>query len=164
MKLYKVPFFVLCVMVIATTIAHVGYAQDSPADFENAHNAARSQVGVPPLKWDDTVAAYALNYANQNKGPNCKDTDHSNGPYGENLAWDSGDVSGAEAVRRWVDEKANYDYSSNSCDGVCGHYTQVVWRDSVRLGCAKVKCDNNGGTFIICNYDPAGNVDGQKPY
>jgi pathogenesis-related protein 1 len=39
----------------------------------------------------------------------------------------------------------------------------VVWGNSVSLGCAKVTC-SAGGTFIVCNYDPPGNVVGQKPY
>ncbi|KAF7842861.1 Cysteine-rich secretory protein, allergen V5/Tpx-1-related [Senna tora] len=47
---------------------------------------------------------------------------------------------------------------------LCLHYTQVVWLDSVHIGCAEVKCDNNADTFIICNYDPPGNFDGQTPY
>lgn len=29
------------------------------------------------------------------------------------------------AVKRWVDEKANYNYQSRTCTDVCGHYTQV---------------------------------------
>ncbi|KAE8692991.1 Pathoproteinsis-related protein 1C [Hibiscus syriacus] len=64
-----------------------------------------------------------------------------------------------------VNERADYDYNSNSCASgkVRGHYTQVVWRNSVRLGCAKVRC-NNGGTFIGCNYAPPGNIRGQRPY
>ena len=73
-------------------------------------------------------------------------------------------VLGIDVVKLWVNEKANYDYNSNSCvGGECLHYTQVVWRNSVRLGCAKVRC-NNGGTFIGCNYDLPGNYVGQKPY
>ncbi|KAK2998900.1 hypothetical protein RJ639_023346, partial [Escallonia herrerae] len=39
---------------------------------------------------------------------------------------------------------------------MCGHYTQVVWRNSVRLGCARVQ-SNSGWWFIACNYDPPGN-------
>ena len=45
-------------------------------------------------------------------------------------------------------------YNSNSCiGGECGHYIQVVWVNSLRIECAKVRC-NNGGTFIVYNYDP----------
>ncbi|KAK1572516.1 hypothetical protein Q3G72_033915 [Acer saccharum] len=139
------------------------HAQDSPQDYLNAHNAARSQVGVGPVTWDEQVAAYARNYANQHKG-DCRLV-HSGGPYGENLAGSSGDLSGTRAVQLWVSEKADYNYNSNSCapGKVCGHYTQVVWRNSVRIGCAKVRC-STGGTYITCNYAPPGNYVGQRPY
>ena len=29
-------------------------------------------------------------------------------------------------VDGWVSEKKDYHYSSNSCSGMCGHYTQVM--------------------------------------
>uniref|UniRef100_A0A6N2MBU6 SCP domain-containing protein n=1 Tax=Salix viminalis TaxID=40686 RepID=A0A6N2MBU6_SALVM len=110
--------------------------------------------------WDNTVAAFARSYINGLSG-SCRMV-HSGGPYGENLAWGSPDLAGTAAVKMWVDERANYDYNSNSCvGGECLHYTQVVWRNSVRLGCAKVRC-NNGGTIISCNYDPPGNYNGMK--
>ena len=146
-------------------IVIVANAQDSQADYLNAHNAARSQVGVPPLTWDNDVAAFAQNYANQRKGDCQLIHSGGGGRYGENIAWGSGDLSGSDAVKMWVDEKADYDYNSNTCAAgkQCGHYTQVVWRNSLRVGCAKVSCDN-GGTFIGCNYDPAGNYIGEKPY
>ncbi|KAK4848798.1 hypothetical protein QYF36_017506 [Acer negundo] len=159
--MYKVSLAILCLVGIAAL--HLSYAQNSPEDYVRAHNAARAQVGVGAIKWDDWVASYAQNYANQRKG-DCKLV-HSGGPYGENIAWGSGDLTGTAAVKLWVDEKPKYNYNSNSCvGGECRHYTQVVWRNSVRLGCAKVKCDNGRGTFITCNYDPPGNFVNQRPY
>ena len=109
------------------------------------------------------MASYAKQYANRQVG-DC-DLVHSGGPYGENLAWSSADVPGVDAVKWWVDEKADYDYNSNSCVAgkVCGHYSQVVWRNSVRVGCAKVQCNDNKGTLIGCNYDPPGNYYGERP-
>ncbi|OMO92200.1 Allergen V5/Tpx-1-related protein [Corchorus olitorius] len=132
-------------------------------EFLDSHNQARAKVNVKPLTWDKQVAAYAQGYANQRIG-DCGLV-HSGGSYGENIAWSSGDLSATDAVKMWVDEKVYYNYQSNTCasDQICGHYTQVVWGDSVHVGCAKVKCDN-GGTFITCNYDPPGNYNGQKPY
>ncbi|XP_028797669.1 pathogenesis-related protein 1-like [Neltuma alba] len=148
-------------VVLATT--HISDAQDSPQDYVNAHNAARRQVGVGPISWDERVASYARNYLSRFKN-SCQMV-HSGGPYGENLAWRYPDLTGTGAVKMWVDEKRFYDYNSNSCvGGECRHYTQVVWRNSVRLGCAKVKCDNNRGTLVSCNYDPPGNYIGQRPY
>ncbi|KAH1103310.1 hypothetical protein GLYMA_13G252500v4 [Glycine max] len=67
MGLCKVSFSVLCVLGLVI-VSHVAYALDSPSDYVNAHNAARSEVGVQNLAWDDTVAAFAQNYANQRKG------------------------------------------------------------------------------------------------
>ncbi|GMN52430.1 hypothetical protein TIFTF001_021582 [Ficus carica] len=65
------------------------------------------------MTWDDTVAFYARQYANSHIG--ARNMVHSGGSYGENLAWSCGNLSGTDAVRMWVNEKANYDHNSNSC-------------------------------------------------
>jgi len=152
----------LLVYLVSLALAHPSHAQNSQQDYLNAHNAARSQVTVANIIWDNTVAAYALNYANS-RISDCNLV-HSNGPYGENLAKGSGSFTGTAAVNLWVAEKPCYDYASNSCvGGQCLHYTQVVWRNSVRVGCARVKC-TNGWWFVSCNYDPPGNYIGERPY
>ncbi|XP_043716056.1 pathogenesis-related protein 1A-like [Telopea speciosissima] len=159
----KLEFLALLSLIGLLAFFHVSQAQNSQNDYLSPHNAARSDVGVGSMTWDDTVAAYAQNYANQRAG-DCAHK-HSGGQYGENIAWNSGDMSATDAVKLWVDEKAYYDYNSNSCaEGQqCDHYTQVVWRNSVKLGCGRVTC-NSGGTFITCNYDPPGNYVGERPY
>ncbi|KAF3649586.1 putative basic form of pathogenesis-related protein 1-like [Capsicum annuum] len=157
-------YSILVACFLTFAIFHSSQAQNSPQqNFLNAHNTARRQVGVSPMTWDNRLAAYAQNYANQRIG-DC-DMIHSHGPYGENLAAAFPQLNAAGAVKMWFDEKKWYDYNSNSCapGKVCGHYTQVVWRNSVRLGCARVRC-NNGWVFITCNYDPPGNYIGQRPY
>ncbi|KAG2639755.1 pathogenesis-related protein 1-like [Panicum virgatum] len=143
--------------------------EDSPQDFVDPHNAARSNVGAGAVSWDDAVAAYARSYAARRRSY-CALV-HSGGPYGENIFWGSGGGAGwsaSDAVASWVAEKRWYDHGSNSCSAPegrsCGHYTQVVWRDSTAVGCARVVCDNGGGVFITCNYNPPGNVVGQSPY
>ena len=81
------------------------------------------------------------------------------------------DLTVAETVQTWwVDnEKRKFDAASGTCmvgrpkELRCGHYTQVVWRDTKAIGCARVKCDN-GGVFINCYYTPAGNVLNQRPF
>ncbi len=137
-----------------------------------AHNTARAGVKppadppIPPLAWSGVVADYAQSWAN-----NCQFM-HSGGMYGENIFAGTGTYKPADVVMDWVSEDANYDYATNSCAGgeVCGHYTQVVWRDSTKLGCGVAMCTDNspfgGGSwqFWVCDYDPPGNFDGQKPY
>ncbi|KAH9797022.1 Pathogenesis-related protein 1 [Citrus sinensis] len=144
----NISLAILCLVVLATT--QLSSAQNSQQDYLRAHNEARARVRVGPMRWDNNVAAYAKNYANQRKC-NCR--------------LSNGDITGTAAVKLWVDERPKYNYNSNTCvGGECRHYTQVVWRNSVRLGCARVKCNNNRGTFVICSYDPPGNVAGKRPY
>ncbi|XP_031393960.1 basic form of pathogenesis-related protein 1-like [Punica granatum] len=160
---FNISQILLTVMYSSLLVLPFSYAQNSQADFLNGHNNARKLVKVANVTWDNTVAAYALNYANQRVG-DCSLT-HSKGPYGENLAKGTGSFSGAAAVNLWVAEKQYYDYNSNSCIGgkECKHYTQVVWYDSLHIGCARVQC-NNGWWFVTCNYDGPGNWVGEWPY
>ncbi|CAK9144995.1 unnamed protein product [Ilex paraguariensis] len=160
MGCYKIPLALVCFISLA--FVSPSNAQNSPQDYLVAHNAARAQVGVANITWSNTVAAYAQNYANQ-RISDCNLV-HSDGSYGENLAKGSGVFTGTAAVNLWVAERPCYNYTTNSCvGGECLHYTQVVWRNSVRLGCARVQC-NNGWWFVICSYDPPGNYVGQRPY
>ncbi|KAK1394730.1 Pathogenesis-related protein PR-1 type-like protein [Heracleum sosnowskyi] len=167
MGLSKIHRALICIQVFL--LFHSSLAQNSPQDYLNAHNAARAAVNVGPMQWDETVANYARNYANQRSGDCVLQHSNSNGKYGENLFKGGGGgfvFNAKDAVNAWVAEKQYYDYGSNSCaqGQQCGHYTQVVWRDSVRLGCARVQCRNNGWWFITCNYSPPGNYVGRRPY
>jgi uncharacterized protein YkwD len=140
------------------------------AGITAAHNMARANVSppaampIPPLTWSDTVAATAQAWAN-----NCM-FKHSGGQYGENIFATSGTAKPSDVVDSWVSEKANYDYANNSCSGVCGHYTQVVWAASLHLGCGVANCTQNSPfgsgnwQFWVCNYDPPGNFNGERPY
>jgi len=82
----------------------------------------------------------------------------------KNIAEGYGNLNGVDVVKMWASEKPFYSHDTNSCVGdECLHYTQVVWRKSVHLGCGRAKC-KNGWWFVTCNYDPVGNFEGQSPY
>uniref|UniRef100_A0A0E0LIW2 SCP domain-containing protein n=1 Tax=Oryza punctata TaxID=4537 RepID=A0A0E0LIW2_ORYPU len=155
------------VMAATTTMADLSDAEK--ALFIKLHNDARNAVGVKAkVSWSDAVAAKAREHART-----CR-TDHIKGPYGENLWWGWQSTAGwvgkpEDAMRYWVGEKPYYDHRSNNCIGgkVCGHYTQVVWSRTTQIGCARVTgCNINGhsNTLIACNYNPPGNVKGERPY
>ncbi|XP_050366899.1 pathogenesis-related leaf protein 6-like [Argentina anserina] len=156
-------FFVAFLCLIGLAVVHPSHAQNSQQDYLDAHNTARAQVGVTNIIWNSTVAAYAQSYANS-RISDCNLV-HSGGPYGENLAKGTGSFSGTAAVNLWVAEKPYYDYASNACTGgkECRHYTQVVWANSLTVGCARVQCTNSWW-FVICNYYTPGNYIGQRPY
>ncbi|KAL7218833.1 hypothetical protein ACSBR2_011996 [Camellia fascicularis] len=85
------------VSFVALTMAHHSLAQNSPQDFLAAHNAVRAQIGIKPLAWNNTVAAYTENYAKL-RSSDCN-LQHSNGPYGENIAEGSGEFTAVDAVK-----------------------------------------------------------------
>src|SRR5258708_14280669 len=117
-----------------------------------AHNDARKNEvpgnnggTLPNMEWDDALATASQTYADTLVRTKCGAIDHdaNRGDVGENLAQGSTTdasappQSGADAVKSWVAEKADYTYASNTCapEKACGHYTQVVWRDTAKVGC-----------------------------
>lgn len=149
---------------------------DDLAGITAAHNQARAAVGVASLSWDDDLEAVARAWAQQciNVEPPSTLIDHNPGRsndypgyVGENIAGGVAPPTPEGAVQLWTAEQNNYDYESNTCaaGAVCGHYTQVVWAASTRLGCARSTCpDITYGNGVICNYAPGGNWGGQRPY
>lgn len=144
----------------------------------DTHNTVRAGVSSPrpspalePLGWSPAAEAVAKKYVERCEwGHNAQ-----RGELGENIAaatpdyWDTRGV-----VMAWADEVADYTYDSNTCatGRQCGHYTQVVWRATTRVGCATKVCTRNSPfgsqaptwQYWVCNYDPPGNYRGQRPY
>ncbi|OIS96796.1 PREDICTED: pathogenesis-related protein PR-1-like [Nicotiana attenuata] len=132
------------------------------------HNLVRATKMELPLTWDSNLEKYAKWWANSRK-EDCR-LMHSfpEGDFklGENIYWGSGSTwTPTDAVNAWADEQKYYNYASNSCvEGqLCGHYTQIVWKSTRKVGCARVICDS-GDVFMTCNYFPPGNYIGEKPY
>ncbi|CAN8326790.1 unnamed protein product [Cochlearia groenlandica] len=132
--------------------------------FLQPHNALRANLRLPPLKWSNNLSLYAARWAKTRLG-DCNLV-HSNGPYGENLFWGSGKGwTPRDAVAAWGSEWMYYERRTHRCKANrdCLHYTQLVWKKSLRIGCAVGFC-KSGDTFIICSYDPPGNIVGQRPF
>lgn len=129
------------------------------ADILNAHNEKRALHGVQSLSWNDTLAKYAADYAASTFSCDNVKLVHSNGPYGENLA--AGYSGGYKPVNAWYDEIKQYDFSNPSFNEATGHFTQLVWKSTSQVGCAKVSCDNSWSQYTICEYsNTRGNVVG----
>ncbi|KAG7727010.1 hypothetical protein KL933_002719 [Ogataea haglerorum] len=141
----------------ATSATSSSSSDSSNSDFQEAilkeHNDKRALHGVEALTWDDILAQYAQNYADQY---DCSGVlTHSGGKYGENLALG---YSTTGTVDAWYNEGQNYNYGSGC--SVYDHFTQVIWKSTTKVGCGYKYCNDYWGTYIVCSYDPAGNVIG----
>lgn len=173
--------------VVALDAAPTPDAYSSPAPetgrmagMTAAHNRFRAMADtstpIPPLVWDPALAAVAQAYSERLASGSCNLV-HSSSGYGENLYWQRGrSPSAADVVASWHEEIDCYTYGTfmraDACDAACvaamnasgcGHYTQVVWRNTQRLGCGMATCAS-GAEIWTCNYDPPGNYIGQYPY
>jgi len=152
-----------------------------------AHNNARATAGnndasnMVALEWDDDLARRSQDWAELCKWGHDLMTSCDGDTVGQNLAMSGGGPSDLSAVdvssyvEDWDSEKQFYDISDQSCKNatghsqVCGHYTQVVWAETTKVGCGIAKCSSvtngfNNAVVFACDYSPAGNFIGKMPY
>lgn len=131
------------------------------------HNKARAEVGSPPLVWNAALARDAQGWADvlAKRGT----LDHAERiEEGENL-WlgTRGAYTFEEMVGSWVEEKTFYkpgrfpDVVVRGDWSEVGHYTQLIWADTREVGCAIAS--NAADDFLVCRYNPGGNVIGEWP-
>lgn len=140
-----------------------------------AHNDARAFATpdpVPPLAplgWSDALASDAAEWTGRCRAAHDPRLD------GQGESWyatsSSGQTTAWDVVVAWASESADYDLEANACTGTCGHYTQLVWRETTEVGCAFQACESamgadfrDGGEIWVCRYAPAGNSAGERPY
>jgi pathogenesis-related protein 1 len=139
-----------------------------PADIRAIlahHNKVRADVGVGPLRWDEGLAVYAKQWAGQLAANGCRMKHRKPNAYGENLfQGTAGHYTAIDAAKAWESEKKLYSGGVVTDKNYVpiGHYTQMVWRDTRKVGCGEAIC--NGTLLVACNYDPPGNYLGRKPY
>ncbi|XP_004602871.2 glioma pathogenesis-related protein 1 [Sorex araneus] len=149
--------------------------EDVIKDCVHVHNKFRSEVSPPAkdmqyMTWDPQLAQISKRWARNcqfQHNPRLGQHLHPNfTALGENI-W-TGTVSNfsvSSAITSWYNEVKDYDFKTRRCRSVCGHYTQVVWADSFKVGCAVQYCPTvtirskqiNNAAHFICNYGPAGN-------
>ncbi|KAJ6659654.1 hypothetical protein lerEdw1_018623 [Lerista edwardsae] len=137
-------------------------------EIVDEHNRLRR--GVTPtasnmlrMEWSNNIAANARQWANK-----CT-LQHSPGASrvvdgmscGENLYMSSHPDTWRGAIQAWYNEVKGFKYGVGAINGaVIGHYTQVVWAVSFRVGCAIAFCPNQPSLkyYYVCQYAFAGNL------
>ncbi|KAF9906130.1 hypothetical protein EC991_000926 [Linnemannia zychae] len=121
----------------------------------DTHNKYRARHGAKPLTWNPQAALHGNNWIQK-----CQ-FKHSGGKYGENLA--AGYKDFKTGIDAWYKEVSQYNYRNPGFSMATGHFTQVVWKATRTVGCAKKFCPGSNWTIYICNYDPPGNYQGRFP-
>lgn len=153
-------FLVVCCLALLCLTAR---SQDTlETRMVAAHNSYRAKAGTPPLDWSSHLANEAQKWANLLVAQDLYKP-RRDGRYGENLfEIVGGRASEGQVVGAWAAEVSHYNRRTNMCSGRCGHYTQVVWHDTERVGCGVAR--NRRREVWVCNYDPPGNIVGERPY
>lgn len=135
-----------------------------------AHNEERQRWHVPPLVWDQRLADDALAHARQlARMGQLKHASMAGRvrPQGENLWMGTrGAFSYHQMLNGFLEERTDYvagavphiSRTGNWSD--TGHYSQIIWRTTTSVGCAVASSPDFD--FLVCRYDPAGNVWGKR--
>lgn len=136
-----------------------------------AHNLERERLGIEPLRWNPSLAAAAKEWADHLAATGRFEhaPERPRDPQGENLWAGTRDRFAPEAmVDAWVREKRFFRqgaFPNNSTTGRVddvGHYTQLVWRDTGEVGCARAS--SAAEDILVCRYADAGNYRGERPF
>ncbi|KAJ5493439.1 hypothetical protein N7539_002185 [Penicillium diatomitis] len=124
-------------VVEATPTAPMPASYTSLDDFKDTMlkttNNYRKIYQADSLSWNDELADYSRKWA---KGCLWK---HSDGQYGENLAF--GYPNTSAAVDAWADEVKLYNFNKpTGFSEKTGHFTQLVWQSTTEVGCAAINC------------------------
>jgi uncharacterized protein YkwD len=159
-------FVAAVLVVLALGLSARGYADPgTTAELLAAHNSYRASLGLPPLRWSNRLAASAQRWADHLAA--IGSLEHSGS--GQNLAMAaSGTESLGQLVDLWGSERAYFVdgyFPAISTTGNwvnVGHYSQMIWRMTTEVGCGFAR--NNGYDVLVCNYNPPGNVMGERAF
>ncbi len=136
------------------------------------HNADRARHTSPALTWDDNLAKGALDWSRGLAAKGCALRHSDFSSYGENIArWTGTTPSCVFATNLFYGEVRNYKFTSTPwLDNAAkdadfartGHFTQVIWAATRRLGCAGAAGPNCW--IVTCRYLPGGNIDSDGTY
>ena len=139
----------------------------APMRITAFHNQLRAAAGITPIHWDYSLATAADAYATQlaQTGRWGHSAQSTRAGQGENLwmgthgAFTIDQMLGAWAAEARAFRPGRFpDVSRTGSWKDLGHFTQMIWPHSIRVGCAlrsSVRFD-----YFVCRYSPAGNVTG----
>lgn len=154
--------------VLSAPAVAQSFAAQFPARILAAHNAVRAQAGMAPLVWDNALGSAAAAYVRQMAmSGRFQHSDRSQRRgTGENLWMGTRGafsidamVGGWASERRWFRPGLFPNVSRTGNWEDVGHYSQIVWPTTTRIGCALASTPRID--YLVCRYASAGNIDGR---
>ena len=158
----------LAAAAASSAAAAQSFAASYPTRILAAHNSERARARVPALVWDDALGRAAASYATEMAMTGrFAHSDRAARPgTGENLWMGTHGAFSIEAmVGGWASEKrffhaGTFPNVSRTGDwSDVGHYTQMIWPTTQRVGCALASTGRVD--YLVCRYAYKGNVDGR---
>jgi len=153
----------------ATPAPHQIQAADLADRLTRPQNTERALVGLPAMAWDPALALAAADYAAElaRTGKWGHSPSEQRQGQGENLWMGTrAAFTPEEMVDGWLTERRLFRHGtfpnvskSGSWHDV-GHYTQIIWADTMRVGCAVHS--SRAYDYLVCRYSAPGNVMGER--
>ena len=128
------------------------------ADILSNHNYHRKRHQVGDLERDSEIEGIAQSYSEYLA--QIDEMKHSGNGYGENLFYCYSSnricITGEYASQEWYNEVEFYDFDNPGFSSETGHFTQLVWKSSKKIGCGAA-CNSKNKCYVSCNYYPPGN-------
>ncbi|CAH1711628.1 unnamed protein product [Aphis gossypii] len=139
----------------------IGVSKDEANEIRNdvlqKSNFYRNKFDLEPFTLDDQLNNCAQNWANYMAKQQLFDHRPEN-VYGENLY---GNLNlkdlGKTAVDSWYNEMSLFTID-NVENFDTFHMTQLLWKESTKLGVGVSQNPENGMYYVVANYDPRGNL------
>ncbi|XP_014367134.2 scoloptoxin SSD976 [Papilio machaon] len=187
MRIFIALLFVIC----CAYCEHIELTCEQIRAFVDGHNNRRLIVakGLVPgqpaasnmefMVWDEELAEKASKWAEKNEFKHNPDRTIDSNRWslvGENIyvynyysnMGDEPKIDIENALDNWFQEHKFYNFVPFFLTSInpFGHYTQMVWSNTNRIGCgiSQTKTHNHIKTLFVCDYGPTGNYFEQKPY
>lgn len=172
---HRIALVVLQICALGSLLAGVAQANPGHVNGEplkravlSVHNQARSLYRLVPMEWDDRLASEAADWARHLVQLGYMTHSSGESGQGENI-WmgTAGAFSYDVMLRDWADESRYFQagpfphISSTGDWRDVGHFTQMIWKDTRRVGCAVAS--GGGWDYLVCRYSSPGNVFGEHP-
>ncbi len=136
------------------------------SDMLQLHNYYRARHSASPLTISQRLNHIAQRYADhlaatgkfEHSGNKLGDENIGENLYMQWISRGKVAVSAKDAAKSWYDEIEHYSFKHPQYSEETGHFTQMIWKSSQKLGVGMALSADGREVYMVTNYYPAGNI------